>query len=186
MGGRRHAGRSGLWLVGHEPRLGLAFAPFPKPFAPFFSSPSAPRVGRRRWRTAAGMPCDMMRRLPVVHEAIELRDPVLHLLRAGHREPDHAVSWPNAHEKHYGGSRTPLVSSGFRWRNCQNPGLSHVFLAKNGSKNGLSRHFVVSFERLTRPMKSFRPEKFRHPQQVNPGAREGSHGIRNVLVSGCF
>lgn len=32
------------------------------------------------------------------------------------------------------------------------------------------RHFVVSFERLTRPMKSFRPEKFRHPQQVNPGA----------------
>ena len=59
----------------------------------------------------------------MVHEAIELRDPVLHLLRAGHRKPDHAAPWSSvAYTGLYPSdsqcrSRKQLISRGFSYRN---------------------------------------------------------------------
>lgn len=37
----------------------------------------------------------------------------------------------------------------------------------------ITQHFVVSFDRLTRPVKPFEPSKFRHPSAVNPGHENG-------------
>ena len=37
----------------------------------------------------------------------------------------------------------------------------------------ITQHFVVSFDRLTRPVKPFEPSKFRHPSAVNPGHEIG-------------
>ena len=48
------------------------------------------------------------------------------------------------------------------------------------------RHFVVSFDRLTRPVKPFQPSKFRHPSTVNPGRWDPSSASSVDLQSRIF